>query len=375
MGRRGGDSKGAGASALKTVVGLPASEITQNGCSNGDSSPNFSTSASFHSGDPLVAEKLHFGSVDSRCPPGVCENAQVNSAILKLQHVSADRSCPPGVCDNAPAISAAFQHSIPSLGGSSLSPKAIPFTPGSVDAILNICGNSSGSRAAIPPPTNPSLARTAVSPANNAAATINSPAPVSNILKPIPKAWSRKAATFEAQPEPQESYKSNGVIDLDEEEADIIKSDFENALVGRVIGRNLRFEWLASQLQDRWGGYEGFRINDLGNGCFILFFGNRESRDDVWLGGPWHVAGYQLGLDRWTENFIPSKNPPMCVPTWIRIPVLPLHFWGEKKLRRISTEVGEPLFIDSFTKARTRTIFARVCVRRDLSKPSWAESG
>lgn len=107
----------------------------------------------------------------------------------------------------------------------------------------------------------------------------------------------------------------------------------------------------------------------MGNGCFIFFFANRESRDDVWLGGSWHVAGYQLGLDQWTETFIPSKNPPMHVPTWIRIPGLPLHFWGEKNLRRIAAEIGEPLLIDTFTRERTRTIFARVCVRRNLSKP------
>lgn len=58
---------------------------------------------------------------------------------------------------------------------------------------------------------------------------------------------------------------------MDEIEAGEIKSEFENALVVCIIGRNLRFEGVASQLQDCWGAHEGFRINDLGNGCFILF--------------------------------------------------------------------------------------------------------
>lgn len=69
---------------------------------------------------------------------------------------------------------------------------------------------------------------------------------------------------------------------------------------------------------------------NLGVGCFMLHFATRECRDKVWLGGPWHVAGCLVGLDVWTKKFIPSMNPEMFVPTWIRAPGLPLHFWGEK---------------------------------------------
>lgn len=177
-------------------------------------------------------------------------------------------------------------------------------------------------------------------------------------LKPFPKAWARKATIFDVQAEPQEKYKFDGVVDLDKEEAVSNKSEFENALVGRVIGRNLRFGWLASQLKDRWGAHEGFCFSDLGNGCFILFFGSRESRDDVWLGGPWHVAGYQLRLDLWTKSFIPSKNPPMCVPTWM-LSGPSTTFLGEKNFRRIATEFGEPLLIVTFTRDKSRTIFSR----------------
>lgn len=71
--------------------------------------------------------------------------------------------------------------------------------------------------------------------------------------KPLPRAWARKSSAFITPAEPQDSYKSNGFINLDEAEADVIKSAYENALVGRLIGRNLRFEWVAVQLHERWG--------------------------------------------------------------------------------------------------------------------------
>ncbi|KAK8930534.1 hypothetical protein KSP39_PZI016987 [Platanthera zijinensis] len=108
------------------------------------------------------------------------------------------------------------------------------------------------------------------------------------------------------------NFKNNdGILDLDEDEAAIFGAEFDNALVGRILWKNFKFEWLASQLQARWGAYPSFRINDLGNWCFILFFADKASRDRVWLGGPWHVAGFTVGLDKWTKNSIPSKNPQM----------------------------------------------------------------
>lgn len=65
------------------------------------------------------------------------------------------------------------------------------------------------------------------------------------------------------------------------------------------------------------------------------------------LGGPWHVAGRGVGLDQWTEKFIPLMNPDMMVPSLIRLPGLPMHFWGEINLQRIAAELGDPIGIDA----------------------------
>ncbi|KAK8915996.1 hypothetical protein KSP39_PZI022362 [Platanthera zijinensis] len=154
---------------------------------------------------------------------------------------------------------------------------------------------------------------------------------------------------------------------MDDDEVEEIQAEYANALVGRVVGENFRFEWLSAQLHLKWGALEGFRVCDLGEGCFLLKFAKRESRDHVLLDGPWHVAGRVVGLDVWSEKFIPALNPKMLVPTWVRLPGLPLQFWGDKNLFRIAAIVGEPLYIDAFTKSRSRTNFARICVRRDLS--------
>ncbi|KAK8936060.1 hypothetical protein KSP39_PZI014208 [Platanthera zijinensis] len=189
-------------------------------------------------------------------------------------------------------------------------------------------------------------------------------------VNPLPRVWSRNIPSqFPKLDVDQSEYFNDGVVDLDDVEAEEIQAEFANALVGRVVGVNFPFEWLSAQLHLKWGAYEGFRVCDLGEGCFLLKFAHRADRDHVLLKGPWHVAGKMVGLDVWSEKFIPALNPRLLVPTWVRAPGLPLQFWGEKNLCRIASIIGEPLYIDAFTKSKSRTSFARFCVRRDLSTP------
>lgn len=88
-------------------------------------------------------------------------------------------------------------------------------------------------------------------------------APVANFqpsVRPPPQnAWSRSGtALYSEATEPQESYIKDGVIELDEEEAQQIRTEYDLALIGRVVGKNFLFDWLSRQLYSKWGGMEGF---------------------------------------------------------------------------------------------------------------------
>lgn len=55
-------------------------------------------------------------------------------------------------------------------------------------------------------------------------------------------AWiGKEPVAFDGNPEPKETYKSNGVVCLNEDEAAQIKLSFENAFVGRVVGKKFHF--------------------------------------------------------------------------------------------------------------------------------------
>lgn len=133
---------------------------------------------------------------------------------------------------------------------STLNISAAPFTPGSIDAILNACGGQVCSRPMDPKP-----------PEKGDCSQLKS-AKVPNVIPettnawsaPLPRVWSRSTpALFPTIIEPVDSYKKDGVITVDEDEAANISARFVNTLVGRVVGKNFNFDWLESQLHAKWG--------------------------------------------------------------------------------------------------------------------------
>ena len=54
---------------------------------------------------------------------------------------------------------------------------------------------------------------------------------------------------------------------------------------------------------------------------------------------------------------------------WIRLPGLPVIYWGARTLSRIVSAIGVPLFADECTTKQSRISFARVLVEVDITKP------
>ncbi|PKA46415.1 hypothetical protein AXF42_Ash020306 [Apostasia shenzhenica] len=144
---------------------------------------------------------------------------------------------------------------------------------------------------------------------------------------------------------------------------------FANALVGRLFGRRLPYNFLSSELHKRWGHLDGFRLLDVGQDCFVCQFAHQSDCDAILCSGPWIVAGQVLGLDVWTPNFAASSTVGSTTPLWIRLPGLPLYAWDIANLALIASALGTPLWVDPCTAAVDRAAYARVCVRIDLSQP------
>ncbi|PKA46309.1 Uncharacterized protein AXF42_Ash021356 [Apostasia shenzhenica] len=201
------------------------------------------------------------------------------------------------------------------------------------------------------------------------------PAVCDNAPKPPPHfsvnpAWQKKPYVDISQLNmPSSSYLQCGVVTLDDAAVKRMETKFANALVGRLFGRRLPYPFLTSELHKRWGHFEGFRLLDVGQDCFVCLFAHEADRDAILRSGPWIVAGQVLGLDVWTPKFTASSAVGSSTPLWIRLPGLPLYSWDVLNLARITSALGTPLWVDPCTATVDRVAYARVCVRIDLSLP------
>lgn len=55
--------------------------------------------------------------------------------------------------------------------------------------------------------------------------------------------------------------------------------------------------------------------------------------------------------------------------TWVQLHMLPVEFWDGELLETISSSLGRLLKIDDFISSMSRSKYARICMKIDLSKP------
>ncbi|KAK8951230.1 Cold shock protein 1 [Platanthera zijinensis] len=161
-------------------------------------------------------------------------------------------------------------------------------------------------------------------------------------------------------------------VTMDDDIVDQNIGKFDNALVGKLLGRRLQFSYLNAELRRKWLPFGEFRLILIRNDCFICIFNSLTVRDSILRGGPWFINGYVIGLDTWSPDFNPSSMKGFFTPIWVRLPSLPLIFWDPTNLGRIASMVGEPLWMDSVTSSwgpDRPVAYSRVCVKADLSKP------
>jgi len=73
-----------------------------------------------------------------------------------------------------------------------------------------------------------------------------------------------------------------------------------------------------------------------------------------------------LYLNKWSPDFDPELDIPSAVPVWVRLPHLPLHFWGDESVRAIGNAVGK--YIDRSEPKDNMQACARICVEVDLGR-------
>lgn len=72
-------------------------------------------------------------------------------------------------------------------------------------------------------------------------------------------------------------------------------------------------------------------------------------------------------LHEWTSDFKLRDDLLRVVPIWVIFPQLPLVFWGDKSIGKISSAFGKSLMTDECTTKKLRVSYARVLIGVDVT--------
>ncbi|CAI9108428.1 OLC1v1008012C1 [Oldenlandia corymbosa var. corymbosa] len=108
----------------------------------------------------------------------------------------------------------------------------------------------------------------------------------------------------------------------------------------KPLGREFPYYLLHKRLRAMWRPKGEIHPSNVINGIHMFWLSNEEDYNHVLLNGPWSIKDHYINVLPWTSDFDPTGKNISAVPTWIRIPGLPLKYFHEAILRDIARPLG-----------------------------------
>lgn len=143
---------------------------------------------------------------------------------------------------------------------------------------------------------------------------------------------------------------------------------WKDALVIKLLGKNLGYNLFYERLKKLWRPQGGFDIMDVGNGFYMVKFDMVADRDKVMADGPWMIFDHYLAVSQWSPEFESPTTKVNRMLVWIRFPGLNLVYYDESFLLAMASAVGRPVKVDKNTLRVERGRIARICVEIDLTQ-------
>lgn len=148
-----------------------------------------------------------------------------------------------------------------------------------------------------------------------------------------------------------------------------IRGPWSRAIIVKLVGRSVGFDYLKSKLSQLWKPSARMDCVDLGFGFFLVRFYSKEDLDSVLMKGPWFIGDHFLSIRPWEPFFKPSTANVSLIAVWIRLCELPIELYDAEVLKQIGESIGKVLRIDSHTTMEARGKYARLCIQVDVNKP------
>ncbi|GJZ73397.1 zinc knuckle CX2CX4HX4C containing protein [Tanacetum coccineum] len=133
-----------------------------------------------------------------------------------------------------------------------------------------------------------------------------------------------------------------------------VSARFKNTLYGYFIGNRLAFLIVENYVKNTWAKF-GLKRIMLDEDFFLFQFDTKEGMEKVIESGPWLIRRMPLILNVWTPNSILRKEEIKKAPVWVKLHHVPIVAYSEVGLSLITTQIGCPIMLDSYT--------SNMCVR------------
>ncbi|XP_030923116.1 uncharacterized protein LOC115950001 [Quercus lobata] len=159
---------------------------------------------------------------------------------------------------------------------------------------------------------------------------------------------------MESEPESEVDSLRQGVaaVRLSRDIIHRIRAPWSSALIVKVVGRTVGYNFLLSKLHSLWKPKGKIDCVDLECDFYLIRFSLKEDHDAVLIKGPW-----------------PEETNIASVAVWVRLPRLPIEYYDLEALKEIGQAIGIVLWIDTHTASEARGRYARLCVQVDINKP------
>jgi len=135
-------------------------------------------------------------------------------------------------------------------------------------------------------------------------------------------------------------------------------------LIGYVAGKFPGYAPLLHFIGKHWQYKANFTMHD--SGWLIFVFHYELEMPETLSSGPYFVFGRPLILKVMPEFFDFQASDMTKLPTWVKLPNLPLRCWTPLCLSKLAGMIGKPIHCDVPTANMTRLSYARILIEVDL---------
>ncbi|GKF48115.1 hypothetical protein Tco_0141366, partial [Tanacetum coccineum] len=145
--------------------------------------------------------------------------------------------------------------------------------------------------------------------------------------------------------------------------AAVVKSKYDNTLVGYFLGKNIAFPLVRNYVNNTWGKFGLQNLMKTDDGVFLFKFATKEGLEQVLQNGPWMIRHSPILLSKWSPTLSLKKGEVNKVPVWVKFHVLAYSGDG---LSLIATQIGKPIMLDAFTSSMCVDSWGRISFDRAL---------